>query len=118
MSAVGKRFDIYGFGDATLDEARQVVEAALGIVLKERESSYLGIYFRAGTPNGPGFHLYSNVRDGTWISDRERGHAVVLSINDMADMDDMQRRLLAAERAPTLLRSRIVRPPDDNDDGR
>jgi hypothetical protein len=115
MSTAGKRFDIYGFGDATLDQAKRVVEAALGIVLARRESSYRGVYFRAGEPNGPGLDLYSNVRDGTWLSQQERGHVVVLSIQDTGDMDELPRRVGAGARPPTLLRSRIVRGPDDDE---
>jgi len=106
-----RRYDYYGFRQASLDDAAKLVQELLGIRLNQRDSSYWGLYYN--TP-GDGYLLYVNDRELRW-EPRYAEYGVILSVNDLPDMDTIKDRLTTGRTEPVLLRSNIHTkdPPEE-----
>jgi hypothetical protein len=109
-----RRYDVYGFRTLNLEEAVKFVENALSIGLEERDSSYWGVYYRAGEGGARNFMVYEN-KVGQWHTPQYRGYRVILLVNNLHNMDEIQRKLTEGRSEPALLRSRTYpdEPPDD-----
>lgn len=113
LTVAPRRYDIYGFRKATLDEAARIVERTLGVPLRLRESSYSGIYY-CGVPGlGDRYLVEENVEGSRWH--KEFGEfRVTLMISEQPDMDAIHDRFKAQGDEPVLLRT-IVRTEDPPD---
>jgi hypothetical protein len=104
---MARRYDTYGFGTLTIDESRGLVERRLGLDLHPRESSYYAeTYYLHDAGSGRGLMLYRNLDAwGAPVNDDFAEHAVLLSVNDLDDMDDIRRRLTEGHEKPVILSS-------------
>ncbi len=109
-----RRYDVYGFREAGLDEAARWVHEALGIALARRDSSYRGVYYAAG--HAPEYLLQENGPEARWHS-RFPEFGVTLMVSNVPAMDEVRERLTAGRADPVLLHT-IVLPdePDDEDE--
>jgi hypothetical protein len=101
-----RRYDLYGFQTMSLDEAKRFVEDALGIAFARSELSIWGEGGYYCVPNGDvwDYILYRNT--GTEPEHpRFRAYGVVLSVEDVADMDEIQRKLTEGRTEPVHLRT-------------
>jgi hypothetical protein len=111
-----RRDDLYGFKAMDLDEAKQLVESALGIRFE---------WDRSATWGWGGFYC---VRDGeSWDyilyrnsgsepeHPRFRDYPVILSVDDVADMDEIERKLTAGRTEPEHLRTQRFQIYDDDE---
>ena len=111
------RHDLYGFKTAQIDEARLIVEAAIGASLEARDSSYYaGDYFRLRLGTGRGVRLYKNRDPSTdgFVRSNYSEYALLLEIDDVPDMDSISERLASSAMSPDLLSSRLLSDGDDD----
>ncbi|SNS14952.1 hypothetical protein SAMN04488107_1614 [Geodermatophilus saharensis] len=109
-----ERFDTYGFSASDLEEAHRFVEARLGLNLRQRDSSYRGVYYALRLPDDSGIQLYANEGDShVW---KYAGYGVLLELSRLADMDSLRDRLLLAPSPAILLNSRNIEVPDEDED--
>lgn len=105
-----QRYDLYGFRDLDLEEARAFVESALGIRLRQRESSYRGICY-CGEGEQQKQFLLEEDRTSTRFAD----FPIRLGVNDTAEMDAIYRKLTSARGEAVLLKSTVLAPSPDDD---
>lgn len=86
------RYDVYGFRQASLEEAVSFVERVLGIPFTRRDSSYRGIYYRAGSGIDRNYVLQTNDEEARWHRDYPE-YGVTLMVNDQPDMDGIREKL-------------------------
>ena len=106
------RYDLYGFKELTLLEARSYVEKALGITLKLRDSMYSGLYYAGAVGRRRPFGLCENDENYDYRPEY-KDYGVILSVSDAEGMDEIEHKLLAGGQA-TLLRTKVL--PDDYED--
>lgn len=99
------RYDVYGFRDLSLDQALALITESLGIPLRQRDSSYWGLYYCLTRGTVRELMLYEN-KVGQWSAGEGTHHAVILLVNERDDMDEIRDKLLAAPGGPDLLSSR------------
>ena len=106
------RYDTYGFRATTLEGAAALVESALGFRLEERDSSYYaGTYYSYRTGSyGRRLKLYNNYDEVSrgWVREEYRDYSVILQVDDLEDMDGIQKRLTEGREDPVLLRSKVL----------
>lgn len=108
------RYDLYGFRNGDLSEAAAFLEGVLGIRLIRRDSSYRGIYYRAGTGIANDYLLQKNDEEARWHSTYPE-YLVILMVNDVPDMDFIREKLTSSRDDPVFLRSIVhtKEPPDE-----
>lgn len=99
-----RRYDVYGFSDASLEEAAALVESALGIRLARRDSDYRGIYYSAGEGVTNDYLLQKNDENSRWRS-RYPQYGVTLMVSNLPDMDSIREKLTSGRSDPVLLHS-------------
>ncbi len=110
-----RRYDVYGFRTASLEEAAEIVLGALGIAMSLRDSSYRGLYYSAGPGAGHPYLLQANGEGARWY--RQFGEfGVTLMVSDQPDMDAIHDKLTAGRTEPVLLHT-IVHTDDPEQDG-
>jgi len=112
-----RRYDVYGFRDASLEAAAQVVEEALGIKLSLRDSSYVGLYYVAGAGAAKDYVVETNAPEtGSWYREFP-DYETILMVNALPDMDTIRDKLTRGRAEPVLLRTTsLPDEPDDDDD--
>jgi hypothetical protein len=107
MSRVAYRYDTYGFGTATIDDARRLVEQRLRVDLQPRESGYYAdTYYRWRTQDNGSVMLYRNLDAyGAPIRRPFVEYDVLLDVSELDDMDAIRRALCEGYDEPALLRS-------------
>ena len=100
------RYDLYGFRNASLEEASAFVEDVLGITLRRRDSAYRGIYFCSGNGVSKDYVLQTNGAEARWHS-RYPEYGVTLMVNDLPDMDAIREKLTSDPSSPVFLHSII-----------
>lgn len=99
-----QRYDVYGFRAASLEAAAALVEAALGIRMFRRDSSYRGVYYCAGEGVAKDYMLEVNAEGSRWHS-RYPQYGVILMVNNLPAMDAIREKLTAGHREPDFLHS-------------
>jgi hypothetical protein len=105
------RYDVYGVRGLSLDTARSIIEAALGLSFTERESGYYGgKYYKHRLGHGQEVMLFNNFDDARadWVRRPYKDYHVLLEVSDFPDMNAIQRRLLTSSAGITLLRTRTI----------
>jgi hypothetical protein len=103
------RHDTYGFTATTLDEVVPLVQQALGLQLQKRESSYYaGTYYLYKQAYGQELIIFRNQNPvtGSWVRGEYRGHAVILEVGGLSNMDEIRRKLTHGLKGVVLLSSR------------
>ena len=109
-----RRYDVYGFGQAGLDEAAARVREALGVDLARRDSAYRGVYYCAGV--APEYLLQENGPEARWHA-KFPAYGVTLMVSNVPGMDEIRERLTAGRADPVLLHTiELPDEPDDEDD--
>lgn len=88
------RYDLYGSPHLSLEDAALAAESALGIRLELRDSSYRGIYYRAGAGRENNYLLQSNSEGHRWHS-RFPQYPVLLMVSELPAMDAIRDKLTA-----------------------
>lgn len=101
-----KTYDIYGTSSLTATQLRDRLTALLDRDFEERESSYLGVYYKAGSLGGEHLVILDNVHeDPDELPVLEFASVpVILEVNATQRPDEL-RELLAGVPGLTLLRS-------------
>ena len=102
-----QRYDLYGFKTMSLDEAKQLVEDALGIRFEWDKSSLWGSggFYCVRSGKVWDYILYRNTGDEP-EHPRFRDHGVILSVDHVADMDEIKRKLTEGRTEPKHLRTK------------
>lgn len=106
-----KSYDLYGFKDRNLEDARQAIEDALGIKFASHESLYLaGEYFRYGTGDDEHYILRRNLDpfDGEPAEPSFPGMNILLYINKTERSSEIERLLISKISGMLLLRRREI----------
>jgi hypothetical protein len=96
-------YDLYGSQAADLEEARDVLEAALGIRFEARESSYQGgDYFRWGENEAEHLILKRNVDpfDDEPVEESFSQYPILFYVNDTLRSTEVQEQI--AQKAPSF----------------
>lgn len=113
-----RRYDTYGFSCGSIDDARVIVERAVGIELFERDSSYYGgTYYLSRLEFDQSLQLYGNfdLHRSEWISERYRPHEFVLEVADLDDMDRLRCLLESGVPGIVLLKATLIE--DEEEEG-
>lgn len=112
------RYDTYGFSCSSLDDAKAMVERALGIELLERSSVYYGgTYYLRRLELDQSLRLYGNfdVHRSEWIREKYRQHEFVLEVAKLDDMDRLQRLLEGGVPGIELLETAVLEDGDEDE---
>ena len=109
-----RRCDLFGFKTLDLDEAKQLVESALGIQFELDRSSTWGWGGFYCVRNGEvwDYILYRNTGSEP-EHPRFRDYPVILSVEDVADMNEIKRKLTEERAEPEHLRTQRFQIYDD-----
>jgi hypothetical protein len=113
------RYATYGFSCGSIDDARALVERAVGIELFERDSSYYGgTYYLSRLELDQSIQLYGNfdVYRSEWIREQYQQHAFVLEVANLDDMDRLRRLLESGVPGIELLKTSVLEVEDDEDE--
>jgi hypothetical protein len=104
-----KTYDLYGTSSLTTVQLRDRLAALLDISFQERESSYRGIYYKAGDLGGEHLVILDNVHeDPDEVPVLEFAAVpVILEVNATQRPDEL-RELLADVAGLALLRSTVL----------
>jgi hypothetical protein len=99
-------YDVYGTSSLTAPQLRDRVGALLDVAFREHDSSYLGVYYRAGDPGGEHLVILANVHDDPDELPRTEfaGVPVLLEVN-ATERPEALRALLGAVAGLELLHS-------------
>lgn len=117
LSVPHQRYDLYGFKTMSLEDAKQLVEGALGIRFEWDKSSLWGSGGFYCVRNGEvwDYILYRNTGDEP-EHPRYREYGVILSVDHVPDMDEIKRKLTEGRTEPVHLRTKRIEVfPDDDE---
>lgn len=106
------KYDLYGCPHLSLEEAALAAESALGIRLELRDSSYRGVYYRAGAGRANNYLLHSNKAGDRWHS-RFPHYPVLLMVGELPGMDAIRDKLTAGAGFVFLHSIVQTEPPPD-----
>lgn len=103
-------YDLYGLLSGDMIDAKNALEAALGIKFVGRDSLYDGDYFRSGHSDGEHFVLKENVDpfDGEPVESEFPEYSILLYANDTCRSGDLQDSLSMSVPTFSLLRHEYV----------
>lgn len=105
-----KTYDLYGTSELSASQLRDRATQLLGVEFQERDSSYRGVYYRAGDLRGEHFVVLSNGPEDDPDELPEPDFAdkrVLLEVN-ATERKESLRELLASIPELTLLRTKTV----------
>jgi len=114
-----RRYDTYGFSCGSIDDARVIVERAVGIELFERDSSYYGDrYYLNRLEFDQSLELYANfdMHRSEWIRERYRPHEYVLEVANLDDMDRLRGLLESGVPGIALLETATIEDENEDED--
>jgi hypothetical protein len=93
-----KSYIVYGISEQPGDKLRSRLNATLGVVLVAHESSYRGVYYRAGSTGEEHIILQPNhlPQDDEWIDEEHKEYPVLLYVNETLRPDEFD-KLLSGE---------------------
>jgi hypothetical protein len=100
-------YDLYGFLSIDIDEAKNLLEAAINIKFEARESSYQGgNYFRSGKTSHEHFVLKRNIDpyDDEPAEMSFPEYPTLFYVNDTLRSDDLQEKMARRAESFVLLR--------------
>lgn len=102
-----KTYDLYGTSEMTIDQLRDRIEQLLEVEFHEHDSSYVGVYYRAGDLRGENFVLQANgpEEDPDELPEPEFAEqSVILEVN-ASERPEALRKVLSAVPGLILLRT-------------
>jgi len=90
-----KSYIIYGVAEEQGDEFRSRLNETLGVVLVAHESSYRGVYYRAGSTGEEHIILQPNYlsQDDEWIDEEHKEYPLLLYVNETLRPDELDKLL-------------------------
>lgn len=74
-------YDTLGIENPDVKQVKHKLELLLGIIFKEHESSYLGVYYLANLSNGSELQLMQNFADGEWQLEEYKDYPLIVKVN-------------------------------------
>ena len=100
-------YDLYGFKGFTLDQARSIVEQAIGVRFVPHDSSFWGEYYYCGRAAGESIEIHHNYdTENECIEEGFKEFAVLLYVDESERADALREALTSPSVPAVFLRRR------------